>query len=414
MKSFTFSSSLFFSLKNNSFLFLWLSQFFSFTSKHLQLMLLFWIILETTNSPGNVALVAFFNTVPMVLFGLFSGTLADKFQKNAVLKVVAFSGFVVSLITFFCFFLEFKDPWIIYLASFISGSAFPFEWTSSRSWVFELIGPKHLSNSMALETLVLKLGKAVGPVIGGILIYLIGAEAGYIAVPILLAISFMFLLKTPSSHKKTLPKKDNTSKTLLDVLKTSMRDSHVLGVFLVTIIVNMFLFPYVAMVPNIGRDVLNTTPFFIGLLLGADGIGSLVGALIVASRKEIKNGARLFIYGALISSLTLVLFSFSKIYFLSLISLFILGIAVSGFSTMQSTLVILNTQKNIHGKALGILTMAMGFHPIGALIIGFFATLQGSQFAIQATSVLCVCFLVVVSPLLLKPSNKQTSGSRVR
>ena len=118
----------------------------------------------------------------------------------------------------------------------------------------------------------------------------------------------MFLLKTPSSHKKTLPKKDNTSKTLLDVLKTSMRDSHVLGVFLVTIIVNMFLFPYVAMVPNIGRDVLSTTPFFIGLLLGADGIGSLVGALIVASRKEIKNGARLFIYGGLISSVTLVLF----------------------------------------------------------------------------------------------------------
>ena len=69
-------------------------------------MFLFWIILETTNSPGNVALVAFFYTIPMVLFGLFSVTLADKFQKNSVLKIVAFGGFVVSLITFFCFFLE--------------------------------------------------------------------------------------------------------------------------------------------------------------------------------------------------------------------------------------------------------------------------------------------------------------------
>ena len=414
MKSTRLTSSLFFSLKNNNFLFLWLSQFFSFAAKHLQLMLLFWIILETTNSAGNVALVAFFNTVPMVLFGVFSGTIADKFQKNSVLKIVAFGGFAVSLITFFCFYLEFKDPWIIYLASFISGSAFPFEWTSSRSWVFELIGPKHLANSMALETLVLKLGKAVGPVIGGVLIYLIGAEAGYIAVPILLAISFMFLLKTTSSLKKTSSPKDNNSKKLLDVLKTSMRDSHVLGVFLVTIIVNMFLFPYVAMVPNIGRDVLNITPFFIGLLLGADGIGSLVGALIIASQKEIKNGVRLFIYGALISSLTLVLFSFSKIYLLSLLSLFILGVSVSGFSTMQSTLVILKTQKNVHGKALGILTMAMGFHPIGALIIGFFATLQGSLFAIQASSILCVCFLVVVSPLLLKNTNKQSSVEKIQ
>jgi len=377
-------------------------------------MLLFWIILETTNSPGNVALVAFFNTIPMVLFGLFSGTIADKFQKNDVLKIVAFGGFAVSLITFFCFFLEFKAPWIIYLASFMSGSAFPFEWTSSRSWVFELIGPKHLSNSMALETLVLKLGKAVGPVLGGVLIYLIGAEAGYIAVPILLAISFIFLLKTASSLKKPPSPKDNNSKNLLDILKTSMRDSHVLGVFLVTIIVNMFLFPYVAMVPNIGRDVLNITPIFIGLLLGADGIGSLVGALIVASQKEIKNGVRLFIYGSLISSLALVLFSFSKIYFLSLFSLFILGAAVSGFSTMQSTLVILKTPKNIHGKALGILTMAMGFHPVGALIIGFFANLQGSLFAIQASSLLCVCFLLFASPLLLKYSNKQTLGSSTR
>ena len=414
MKSFTFSSSLFFSLKNNSFLFLWLSQFFSFTAKQLQLMLLFWIILETTNSPGNVALVAFFYTIPMVLFGLFSGTLADKFQKNSVLKIVAFGGFVVSLITFFCFFLEFKDPWIIYLASFISGSAFPFEWTSSRSWVFELIGPKHLSNSMALETLVLKLGKTVGPVIGGILIYLVGAETGYIVVPILLAISFMFLFKTTSARKKTAPLNNNNSKTLLDILKTSMRDSHVLGVFLVTIIANMFLFPYVAMVPNIGRDILNISPFLIGLLLGADGIGSLLGSLIVASQKEIKNGARLFIYWALMRSLTRLLFSFSKIYLLSLFSLFLLGVSVSGFSAMQSTLVILKTEKNIHGKALGLLTMAMGFQPIGALIIGFFATLQGSLFAIQATSILCVCFLILASPLLFKHSNKQTLGSTVK
>ena len=224
----------------------------------------------------------------------------------------------------------------------------------------------------------------------------------------------MFLFKTTSARKKTAPLNNNNSKTLLDILKTSMRDSHVLGVFLVTIIANMFLFPYVAMVPNIGRDILNISPFLIGLLLGADGIGSLLGSLIVASQKEIKNGARLFIYGALMSSLTLVLFSFSKIYLLSLFSLFLLGVSVSGFSAMQSTLVILKTEKNIHGKALGLLTMAMGFQPIGALIIGFFATLQGSLFAIQATSILCVCFLILASPLLFKHSNKQTLGSTVK
>ena len=134
-----------------------------------------------------------------------------------------------------------------------------------------------------------------------------------------------------------------------------------------------------------------------GILQSFTGIGSLLGAVIVASIVDIKYHGRIFLIGSMVSIIALVLFSFSDWYLLSLLLLLILGFGHSGFSTMQSTTVMLISRSDIRGKALGVVNLAIGTQPFGALMIGTLAEKFSPEFAITIqASVAGICIILIM------------------
>jgi len=150
---------------------------------------------------------------------------------------------------------------------------------------------------------------------------------------------------------------------------------------------NFMLFPYQQMIPVVAERVLNVGPGLMGLLLGAEGLGALIGALVIASRSDMSYHGRVYLYGSLLALSMLLMLSLSHWYFASLAILFILGLGTSGFGTMQGTIVMLVARDDMRGRALGIMSLAIGSGPLGALAIGAVADASSAPFAMAINAV---------------------------
>jgi predicted MFS family arabinose efflux permease len=176
-----------------------------------------------------------------------------------------------------------------------------------------------------------------------------------------------------------------------------MTNRLLLATICITVAMNMLLFPYVQMVPIIARDVLRVDPFLMGLLQAAEGCGALVGAIWIAATVSIHHHGRIFIGGSLLALLTLLGFSMSPWYIVSFPMLLFLGFGTAGFGAMQSTLTVLAAQPDMRGRALGVVSLAIGTGPLGSLLMGAMASAVHPVFAIRMNALLGIIALAGIA-----------------
>ena len=148
-----------------------------------------------------------------------------------------------------------------------------------------------------------------------------------------------------------------------------------------------------------------------GILQGAEGFGALLGAAAIASAVSLNYHGRIFSGGSLLTLLALLLFSISRWYIVSLPTLLILGLGMAGFGTMQSTIVMLVAKEEIRGRALGIVSLAIGAGPFGSLFLGAMASAVSPIFALRLNALLGLILLALVS-LLLPSITDRTQPAR--
>jgi MFS family permease len=189
-------------------------------------------------------------------------------------------------------------------------------------------------------------------------------------------------------------------------LQYSWHNRVVLGVLCITVIMNALAFSYVQILPVVARDHLRVGPGLMGLLASADGMGTLIGALLLAAVGKLSAHGRIFALGALLELVSLLGFAASPWYALSCVLLFAVGLGNAGFSTMQSTIILLSAAPGMRGRAVGVLGLCIGSTPLGLLELGALSAAVGAPAAIgiNATIGLALWLLVVAfTPLLSRP-----------
>jgi MFS family permease len=253
----------------------------------------------------------------------------------------------------------------------------------------------------------------LGPALAGAMITVIGVSYGYIAVAALYLISLTLLsrLRVEPVRRDSVPRV-----RLFQELSIGLRyvASHPLlrAMVLITVAMNLLSFPYANIVPVIARDVLGVGPGLMGILLAAPGLGSVIGAVIVASTTTIARPGRIFVAGSLLTFVGLALFSVSDWYGLSLAILAMMGLGAAGFGTMQASMTMLVAHEDMRGKALGVVSLAIGAGPFGALLIGGTASLLGPSLALAVNAAIgasCVLVVALLMPPLMRPIREVTS-----
>ncbi len=261
----------------------------------------------------------------------------------------------------------------------IPGLAWALDMSSRRNLIMDIMGMERVNNGVALDSIGEDSGKIIGPALAGLLIAVVGVTGSYIVLTSIIFIGCLSVIriKIRTSEKRSHnPNADSIVKqknymvflevssvyvgqysggpalNVFDGIARVFKDlkqgfSYVsknnvmISVIVITILMNLFLFPYVQMVSVVSKRVLEVGPFFMGLLLASDGLGSLLGSTFLASRRKIKYQGRVYLYCSILSLFGLAAFSLSSIYVLSLLFLVMVGMGVGGFKIMQSALVMI-------------------------------------------------------------------------
>ncbi|TKW74416.1 MAG: MFS transporter, partial [Bradyrhizobium icense] len=172
-------------------------------------------------------------------------------------------------------------------------------------------------------------------------------------------------------------------------------DTRLIGVLIVTVIFNLFGWPFTGMIPVIGRDRLHLGPEGVGLLATMDGIGAFAGAFLVALWLIPRWYGRAYLGGVISYLIMVVIFGLTQSPTLAGAALLLTGLGGAAFATMQTTLVYLAAPPEMRSRLLGVLTVCIGTGPLGFLWLGWLADRIGSHNATAVTGVLGLLALAV-------------------
>ena len=396
--------------------FLWLANFFSYTSRWMQMPLLAWMILELTDSPWLVSLVGFFSMLPTLLLGLVGGVLVDRVDRRRLMTVTQGIAVLTSFAFAFLMLTGTVRVWHAYGAVLITGACWALSFPARRAAIFDLVGPTGVTNAIALDAIGMNGSRMVGPAVAGVLIGLTGVAGGSVAVAVCYALSYLFLLPFPAgTEQPRATARQPVIRNLVEGIAYVRSNPVILATVLVTLIINLLMFPYVPMVTVLARDVLHVGPVLIGTLQAAEGLGSSVGASLIALAVGLRYHGRVYVCGSLLSLLALFAFSVSEWYIVSFPILFLLGLGMAGFATMQSALVLILAKDEMRGRALGVISLAIGAGPVGSLMIGAVADNVSPVFAIRIfalTGIMVLSVAVLVLPRIMDATREILSSER--
>jgi predicted MFS family arabinose efflux permease len=260
-----------------------------------------------------------------------------------------------------------------------------------------------VATAISLETVSMQLAKMVGPVVVGIGLAHRGPVPCFAAMAAAYAIGLLVSLGLgPRIGRVTQQASASVAASLGAGMRSAWREPTVRAVLITTVLMNVLLFPYQHMLAVFSRDVLKAGPEWLGALVAADGLGSLLGALIIASRHGFVAHRRLFVAAVLVAPLLLIVFTAARWRWVCIVLLVLIGLAESGFATMQSTLVLLAAPEERRGGAMGILSACIGTQPLGTLWLGVLASGIGVAPAIAINSALAFLSIAPVAITLAR------------
>ncbi|MCY4640411.1 MAG: MFS transporter [Chloroflexi bacterium] len=374
-------------LSDRSFRRLWLAGALASAMRWLDTLVLGVFVFDLTGSAFLVALLFFTRQVPRILFALAIGTLADRIDRRRMLMVCFTLLTAVSALLGMLVATGRIEYWHLLAASFVAGTLWAVEFPVRRAMLGDVVPRDLIGRAMALDIGTSSLTRVFGPLTGGILLAVIGAEAAFFTQ----AVTFLLALTVLATLSYTPPERSAEAKApladLVDGVRYIRRRRLLAGAFLASLLMNIFGFPYLTMVPVIGKETLGLDAVGVGMLQSAEGFGALIGATLIASLAPTRIYTFLYIGGIAFFMTMVMLFSRSEIFLLSLVFLWMAGFGMASYTSMQTTLFVASAPPQLRGRVIGTASMALGGNPLGALSVGVTAELLGAPIATTLMSV---------------------------
>jgi MFS family permease len=332
-----------------------------------------WLVLELSNSPRMLGLDAFLSTIPIVLFSLIGGVVADRMDRRRLLILSQWIQLSCAFSLAFLIHVHLIKVWYIFILSFITGTAQAFGGPAYSALVPSLVDREDLPNALALQNIQFNLARVIGPVLGGIAY----TTLGYTWCFALNGISFL----APILSLTLLRVAFSPEKSAVSVL-TSMKQGFgfirdqgaMVALIALAFCMTALGIPLLTFLPVIAKDVFHSglNPSIFTTLLAVSGAGAVTGSLVVASLGNIANKGRVALTMLICLGVAMAGFALSKSLVFSYILLFLAGIALIAVFTMIQSLVQLITGNEMRGRVMSVYNVAFrGGMPMGNLATGF-------------------------------------------
>lgn len=371
-----------------------------------------WLVLELTNSPWLVSLAGFCRTAPFLLGGLVAGALSDRFGRRKVMLAAQSVNVLVYAAMTALLWMDRLSLWPIMVTAMLLGGAWALDWPARSALLPDLVGKPRVVEATLLVNLTQTSGRIVGPVLAGAFMVVWGATGSLAVMLLFAALAWLNLwhLAQPTLARTNMPATGSPWKLMREGLRYVRQSQPILGVLLITLMINLLYFPPSTLLAVFARDILDQGPVGLGVLGAANGIGALAGLLLVSRLRHRVSSGLIFALGTLAMTILLAFFAFSTDYALSCALLFAAGVGEACFVIMQSSIILLAASDQMRSRALGTLLIAIGSDPLGKLQTGFLAERIGAPWTVglQASlAALCVLGVALALPGLHRPPSER-------
>ena len=364
---------------------LWFVGFVVFAVRWLEMLAVAVLAYQRTGSPFIVAMLTMLRMLPMALFGALVGAMAERFERRTALILVVMSMLLTSLILAFLAWTDALAVWHVALASFFNGFAWTTDNPVRRTMIGEVVGPERMSAAMSIDVGANNASRMLGPIVGGVLLATVGI-GGAFAVSV--ACYFLAVVAAMRVHQRNsvVPlMAASVFERMIEGFMVVRRDRRLIGTMTITVIANIFGWPCTTMIPVIGQDNLGLGAAGVGVLASMDGVGAFCGAVAIALYARPLHFAWLFVGGAAAYMAVMPIFALAPYPLLAGAVLLLTGLANSGFSIMQATLVYTSSPPEMRSHVFGVLSVCIGIGMIGFIHIGWLAGMLGASWATVIT-----------------------------
>lgn len=350
-----------------------------------------WLIVTLTGSAVALGTATALQFLPILLLSLFAGVFIDRFPKRKILiatqtlsAVQAFSLWVLVL-------LKMINLWEIYVLSLILGLINAFDQPGRQAFVAEMVPDEDVGNAIALNSLLFNAARTVGPAIAGVTIAALGLAPTFLLNGAsYLSIIITLLMMRKSQLRTFISKVNSTMKEgLKEGISYAVNKPDIASILIVLVFVGTFGYNFNTILPLLTKFVMRGGPRMFGAVTSALGIGSMIGALVVAGRQR---PTRRFIYSfAATFGILDIAISLSGSFILTIVLLVLLGVASISYIASTNTSLQMNSPMHLRGRIMGLYVVIFaGSTPIGALFTGFLAEWLGTVHMILVEGLLCL------------------------
>ena len=358
-----------------------------------------WLVLGLTHSPLAVGLLVFARYAPFMLFGLFSGALADRFDNRRFVILTQSGSMVIAAALAGLTFSGVHQVWPFYLLAFLGGAALVFDAPNRHALTFQLVGRDELPNAVALNSSLFNAARVIGPAVGGVLIAAAGVgwcfainAASFFAVLaglLMMRATDMFPLDRGETRPKMLA-------AIREGLEYMWRSPQVKLVLAITMVVSATGFNFRVLLPVLASTTLHSDAQVFGVLFACFGAGALIGALGSAAMGR-ASWTALILGSAGFSGAMLLLAPVHNVA-IAAVLLFVIGFCFSTWTANSQSILQMDAPDRLRGRVLSLYLFAFaGLSPIGGLLAGWLADVGGTElaFAVAGAAGLTVTALAV-------------------
>ncbi len=348
-----------------------------------------WLVYRLTGSTLLLGVVGFAGQIPSFLVAPFAGVWVDRLNRHRILKVTQALAMVQSLALAYLTLSGQVTVHHIVVLSALQGFINAFDMPARQSFVAQMIEKKEdLSNAIALNSSMVNAARLVGPALAGAIIALTGEGWCFL----LDGLSYLAVLASLMMMRVTQPPKPSQIVAPMQALREGWvyvkNFAPIRTLLLLMAMVSLLSLPYTVLMPAVSTQILHGDSHTLGYLMAGSGVGALTGALFLASRRSVVGLGRIIPMATGILGAGLIAFSFSRVLWLSLLLMPLMGFGFMVQMASSNTLMQVMVEDDKRGRVMSFFTMAfMGTMPFGSLMAGALSSRIGVPHTILVSGI---------------------------
>ena len=378
-------------------------QFISLVGTWMQSVALGWLLYRLTHSPFLLGLAGFLTQIPSLVLSPVAGVWADRWNRHRMVIGTQVLSMVQALALAALVISGREAVGAILLLNLFLGLVNAVDVPVRQSFVVEMVaGGDDLPNAIALNSSVFNLARLVGPSLAGLLLALVGEGTVFLVngLSYLAVIAALLAIRVPESPHRSHGEEDLLA-NLRDGLSYVVRFSPIRAVLLLLAVVSLFGTPATVLLPIFAGDVLHGDAHTYGFLVGAIGVGALVGALYMASRRSVVGLGRVIVVAVALFGGSLLALALCRSRWLALPVLAVTGFGMMVHMASSNTIVQTLVDPALRGRVMSFYAVAfMGTAPLGSLLLGASASRIGAPWTVCLSGTICLVAAAVFARAL--------------